>query len=475
MHTMAAPTPTITTTTTNTTAVATPSMMEEPFPAMRPRSLTSYSRSGMECSAGSAVLKSPHLFYSQLGVDDSASPMMPLTSPRLAGTPPFSAGAPIGVIGQNRPHSRTMDSAHGIASSTDDIQVPPMVRSVTPFDVEWMMQQRGGSPVSAPADSRAGTPLGTDSRAGTPLGGYRTYMNSSLSTGASLSSIWAEQAAARPVSVLLGPVQEEPMEYGSGICRPGSSYAGAVATSPTTESSPKYRPFQRRSRSFGSAADAQQYLKFAAHARAMQSAVQQSSAPPSPTTGQPPTFRPQQQQQQQQPQQQHQQQQLQHQQQSRALARSFGSPHPSPPSSSFHSPQHQQQQHQYQQQSGYHGHNYHAGALHHPSHSPHHLHHGKAPSSMMVKPEKGKIPESVDWKLLDDVPAWLRSLRLHKYTPVFSGPDSKKTPEGKPYTWKEMVYLDNAALENMGVCALGARRKMTKVMHWEDSWIFTGC
>lgn len=59
--------------------------------------------------------------------------------------------------------------------------------------------------------------------------------------------------------------------------------------------------------------------------------------------------------------------------------------------------------------------------------------------------------DEVDPALLNDVPAWLRSLRLHKYTPNFEG-----------MGWKEMVVMDEAALEAKGVAALGARRKMLK-------------
>ncbi|KAL5501907.1 VTS1 [Sanghuangporus vaninii] len=59
--------------------------------------------------------------------------------------------------------------------------------------------------------------------------------------------------------------------------------------------------------------------------------------------------------------------------------------------------------------------------------------------------------DDVDPSLLNDVPAWLRSLRLHKYTPNFEG-----------MTWREMVVMDEAALEAKGVAALGARRKMLK-------------
>ena len=70
----------------------------------------------------------------------------------------------------------------------------------------------------------------------------------------------------------------------------------------------------------------------------------------------------------------------------------------------------------------------------------------KSPSGRDKKDE-----DEVDPKLLDDVPGWLRSLRLHKYTPNFEG-----------MSWKDMVSMDEAALEAKGVAALGARRKMLK-------------
>ncbi|KAI5474949.1 hypothetical protein MNV49_002166 [Pseudohyphozyma bogoriensis] len=60
--------------------------------------------------------------------------------------------------------------------------------------------------------------------------------------------------------------------------------------------------------------------------------------------------------------------------------------------------------------------------------------------------------EPLGMNLLADVPAWLRSLRLHKYTPNFESSN-----------WKEMVMLDDAGLEAKGVSALGARRKLLKV------------
>jgi len=62
-----------------------------------------------------------------------------------------------------------------------------------------------------------------------------------------------------------------------------------------------------------------------------------------------------------------------------------------------------------------------------------------------------KAEDDVDPAVLNDIPAWLRSLRLHKYTPNFEG--SK---------WQDMVMMDEAALEAKGVAALGARRKMLK-------------
>lgn len=59
--------------------------------------------------------------------------------------------------------------------------------------------------------------------------------------------------------------------------------------------------------------------------------------------------------------------------------------------------------------------------------------------------------EDFDPELLKDVPAWLRSLRLHKYNACFEG-----------MIWQEMVELDDAALEKKGVAALGARRRLLR-------------
>jgi hypothetical protein len=64
-----------------------------------------------------------------------------------------------------------------------------------------------------------------------------------------------------------------------------------------------------------------------------------------------------------------------------------------------------------------------------------------------------KPPEDpTDPNLLNDIPSWLRSLRLHKYTDNL-----------KDLKWQELVELDDAGLEKRGVNALGARRKMLKV------------
>ena len=72
---------------------------------------------------------------------------------------------------------------------------------------------------------------------------------------------------------------------------------------------------------------------------------------------------------------------------------------------------------------------------------------GSAASTHLGTPKE----EDVDPALLNDIPGWLRSLRLHKYTPNF-----------EHMKWQDMVIMDEAALEANGVAALGARRKMLK-------------
>ena len=64
-----------------------------------------------------------------------------------------------------------------------------------------------------------------------------------------------------------------------------------------------------------------------------------------------------------------------------------------------------------------------------------------------------KPPEDpTDPALLQDIPNWLRSLRLHKYTDNL-----------KEMKWTDLIELDDRGLEEKGVNALGARRKMLKV------------
>jgi hypothetical protein len=83
-------------------------------------------------------------------------------------------------------------------------------------------------------------------------------------------------------------------------------------------------------------------------------------------------------------------------------------------------------------------------------------------------PGSGSDPqEPIDVNLLSDVPAWLRSLRLHKYQPIFEGSN-----------WKEMVMLDDKALEDKGVSALGARRKLLKCVSYSLlflAWAHVAC
>lgn len=63
----------------------------------------------------------------------------------------------------------------------------------------------------------------------------------------------------------------------------------------------------------------------------------------------------------------------------------------------------------------------------------------------------GQEEDVADLKLLQDIPAWLRVLRLHKYTPNFENTD-----------WKDIVVMSDKDLVDKGVAALGARRKMLK-------------
>ncbi|KAI8584267.1 hypothetical protein K450DRAFT_218984 [Umbelopsis ramanniana AG] len=66
--------------------------------------------------------------------------------------------------------------------------------------------------------------------------------------------------------------------------------------------------------------------------------------------------------------------------------------------------------------------------------------------------DKQRGPDVVDMDLLQDVPAWFRSLRLHKYNNIF-----------EPMKWQDIVKMNDEDLTAKGVAALGARRKMLKV------------
>lgn len=77
-------------------------------------------------------------------------------------------------------------------------------------------------------------------------------------------------------------------------------------------------------------------------------------------------------------------------------------------------------------------------------------HRGRSPRGRRGSSKPPDDP--TDLKLLNDIPAWLRSLRLHKYTEQL-----------KDLSWKDLVEMDDKALEARGVNALGARNKMLKV------------
>lgn len=101
----------------------------------------------------------------------------------------------------------------------------------------------------------------------------------------------------------------------------------------------------------------------------------------------------------------------------------------------------------------------HHGLHHHHDRSPtsyamtsHRSGNSSTQSSQQLPQGSGSNPdEPLDFALLGDTAAWLRSLRLHKYTQQFDG-----------VGWKDMVRMSDDQLEKRGVSALGARRKLTK-------------
>jgi hypothetical protein len=71
------------------------------------------------------------------------------------------------------------------------------------------------------------------------------------------------------------------------------------------------------------------------------------------------------------------------------------------------------------------------------------------------KADASKDPKPLDpvnFEVLESIPDWMRSLRLHKYTNLFTH-----------MTWRQVIQLNDTQLSEMGVAALGARRKFLKV------------
>jgi hypothetical protein len=85
-------------------------------------------------------------------------------------------------------------------------------------------------------------------------------------------------------------------------------------------------------------------------------------------------------------------------------------------------------------------------------HDPHHR--GRSPRPGGRRGSSKPPEDPTDLTLLKDIPAWLRSLRLHKYTDCL-----------KDLKWQELIELDDDGLEKRGVAAQGARKKMLKVSH----------
>lgn len=75
---------------------------------------------------------------------------------------------------------------------------------------------------------------------------------------------------------------------------------------------------------------------------------------------------------------------------------------------------------------------------------------GRSPRGRRGTPKP--LEDPTDPTLLQDIPSWLRSLRLHKYTDNL-----------KDMKWVDLVELDEDQLIARGVAATGARRKMLKV------------
>lgn len=78
---------------------------------------------------------------------------------------------------------------------------------------------------------------------------------------------------------------------------------------------------------------------------------------------------------------------------------------------------------------------------------------GDSPTAPATSPNStaSMPPEIANVELLNNIAAWLKLLRLHKYTDCLKG-----------VPWRELVELTDEQLESRGVKALGARRKLLK-------------
>lgn len=68
-----------------------------------------------------------------------------------------------------------------------------------------------------------------------------------------------------------------------------------------------------------------------------------------------------------------------------------------------------------------------------------------------AKPKAQLKDDDINITLLNDIPTWFHTLRLHKYTPVVQGK-----------SWNDLVVMNDKELEELGITALGARRKLLK-------------
>lgn len=73
------------------------------------------------------------------------------------------------------------------------------------------------------------------------------------------------------------------------------------------------------------------------------------------------------------------------------------------------------------------------------------------PQAPPAPPKSPMPPDITTLQLLNNIPAWLKALRLHKYTEIL-----------KHLSWKVMVTLNDEDLAQLGIATVGARRKLLK-------------